>query len=183
VKALAVAILLIASHAHADVFEFKDVDGFEKCLKLDSLVETVKTDKGAQTRVLNAIEIQTRCIDAGVKLLATSKNKDVLGAFIKAVKRLSAPENALELCGLLAGVATASCNDIDLYEVLIAGFAHVDDNYVERAKTLARRCLKDKNFQKDFLDETSNSDANVRAHACEVLLGEKLVKSCKPRKP
>ncbi|HET9990004.1 MAG TPA: hypothetical protein VFQ65_15845, partial [Kofleriaceae bacterium] len=130
-----------------------------------------------------ANEIQTRCIEAGVKLLATSKNKDVLGAFIKTVKRLSAPENALELCRLLAGVSTASCNDIDVYEVLIAGLSHVDDGYVGRAKTLAKRCLEDKNFQKDFLDETTNSDANVRAHACEVLLGEKLVKSCKSRKP
>jgi hypothetical protein len=45
-----------------------------------------------------------------------------------------------------------------------------------------KRCLKDKEFRKDFLEEQDSSDANISANACQILLEEKLVKSCKAAK-
>jgi hypothetical protein len=182
--ALSLAILGAAApaRARADAFAFKDVAGFERCMQLDHLVETVHTDDGAQTRWLEPGEIQQRCIEAALKLLAPSKKHDVIIPYVKVVSRLSAPENATGLGALAAAVAPAACNDLAIYEVVIAGIAHNDDPYVDRAKALARQCLKDGEFRKDFSDELKNGDKHVRAHACELLVEAKLVKSCEGSK-
>ncbi|HEX3763814.1 MAG TPA: hypothetical protein VHW23_34195 [Kofleriaceae bacterium] len=182
--ALILAILgASATRARADAFAFKDVEGFERCMQLDHLVETVHTDQGAQTRLLSPFEIQLRCIDAATKLLAPSKKPDEIIAYVKVTSRLSAPENATGLGALAAAVAPAACNDIAIYSVVIAGLAHRDDPYVDRAKALARQCLKDGEFRKDFSDELKNDDPHVRAHACDVMLAAKLVKSCAGSRP
>lgn len=180
--ALILAILGAAATARADAFAFKNVEGFERCMQLDHLVETVHTDDGAQTRWLEPGEIQQRCIEAALKLLAPSKKHDVIIPFVKVVSRLSAPENATGLSALAAAVAPAACNDLAIYEVVIAGIAHIDDPYVDRAKALAGQCLKDGEFRKDFSDELKNGDKHVRAHACDVLLAARLVKSCEGSK-
>jgi hypothetical protein len=179
--ALILAVLGAAAapaRAWADAFAFKDVGGFERCMRLDHLVETVHTDDGAQTRWLDPGEIQQRCIDAAMKLLASSKKPDAIIPYVKVVSRVSAPENAIGLGGLAAAAAPAACNDLAIYEAAIAGLAHDDDPYVERAKALARPCLKDAEFRKDFNDELKNGDPHVRAHACDVLVAARLVKSC-----
>lgn len=167
-----------ATPAHADVFAFKDVEGFERCMQLDHLVETVHTDQGAQSRWLDPGEIQQRCIGAAMKLLAPSKKPTEIIPYIKVVSRRSATENAIGLGGLAAAIAPAACNDLAIYEAVIAGLAHIDDPYVDRARGLARTCLKDAEFRKDFSDELKNGDPHVRAHACDVLLAAKVVKSC-----
>jgi hypothetical protein len=179
--AVVLAILGAAAapaRARADAFAFKNVEGFERCMQLDHLVETVHTDDGAQTRWLEPGEIQQRCITAALKLLATSKKPDEIIPYVKVTSRLSAPENAIGLGGLAAAVAPAACNDLAIYEAMIAGLAHIDDPYVDRAKALARACLKDGEFRKDFSDELKNGDDHVRAHACDVLVAARLVKSC-----
>lgn len=179
--ALSLAILGAAAtpaRARADAFAFKDVEGFERCMQLDHLVETVHTGEGAQTRWLDPGEIQQRCIDAAMKLLAPGKKRDEIIAYVKVVSRLSAPENAIGLAGLAAAAAPAACNDLAIYEAVIAGLAHDGDPYVDRAKALAGRCLEDREFRKDFSDELGNGDPHVRAHACDVLLAARLVKSC-----
>jgi len=49
-EALADARVLLGTSgvARADVFAFKDLDGFERCMQLDHLVEKVNTDNGSQ---------------------------------------------------------------------------------------------------------------------------------------
>src|SRR5213078_2580541 len=178
---IVVALLGLSRVAHADVFAFKDLDGFERCMQLDHLVEKVNTDKGSQTRLLSPLEIQLRCIEAAVKLVSASKNKDLTMDFIKATKRLTAPENALDLIGVLVDTSIAACNDLVNYEVFIKALSYPRDNtfYLPRARSVVKRCLKDKEFKKDFLEEQDKSDAHVAANACQILLEEKLVKSCK----
>lgn len=182
---LLVILLLGASRpARADVFAFKDLDGYEKCMQLDHLVETVNTDKGSQTRMLGEHEIQLRCIESAVKLLSASKNKDLMMDFVKATKRLSAPVNALDLISVLVDTSVVACNEMAVYEVLTRALSLPKDEkyYLTRVRSVVKRCLKDKDFRKDFLEEQDSSDANVSANACQILLEEKLVKSCKAAK-
>jgi hypothetical protein len=183
--ALALVVLLgSVTSARADVFAFKDLDGFEKCMQLDHLIEKIATDKGSQTRVLGSAEIQLRCIESAVKLLTGSKNKDVMMDFVKSTRRLSAPENALDIISVLADSAVTACNDIEVYEVLNRGLAHSkgDDFYVKKARIGVKKCLKDKDYRKDFLEEKDNANADLAANACQILLEEKLVKACKGAK-
>jgi len=93
-------------------------------MELDHLVEKVNTDKGAQARLLSPLEIQMRCIEAAVKLVSASKNKDLAMDFVKATKRLTAPENSLDLVGALVDISIAACNDLAAYEVLIKGLTY-----------------------------------------------------------
>jgi hypothetical protein len=168
------------------VFAFKDLDGFEKCLQTDHLVEKVNTDKGSQTRYLSQVEIQIRCVESAVKVLAPAKSKDTDLDFIGAVKRLSAPENALDLISVLVDHTITGCNDIAAYEVLTRSLARPKDtsksSYFTKAKTIVKRCLKDKDFKTDFMDEQTSENGHLGANACEILLEEKLVKSCKGTK-
>lgn len=187
-KLLMIVVVLAAmtTRVHADAFEFSDVEGFEGCMQLDHLVETVRTGNGSQTRFLSEIEIQIKCIAAASQLLARAKKKDAIMPFIGAVKRLSAPVNALPLIDLVTRVSLPSCDDSENYDVLAAALelpGEPGGGYVARAKPIVVRCLKDKAFQKDLIDELGSREKNLAAHACDILLEQKLVKSCKGSKP
>lgn len=179
-------LLSLPSLAHADVFGFKDLAGFEKCMQTDHLVEEVKTDKGSQTRLLGEVEIQMRCIDSAVKVLAPGKSKDTDLEFINAAKRLTAHENVVDLVGVLADHALVGCNELAAYTVLTKALSHPKDtgkaSLFSRTKLVVKRCLKDGQFKADFLEEKDASDSYLAANACDILLEEKLVKSCKGAK-
>lgn len=167
--------------ARADVFEIKDHESFEKCMTTDHLVETVNTAKGSQAKLLSQGEIQERCIGAGATFLRGKKDKDVALEFIKTTKRLSAHESALDLVGALAEFAPVGCNDMAGYTVLLRALSFPKDSgtLFARSKVVIKRCLKDKDFKKDFLEEVDSSDTHVAANSCQILLEEKLVKACK----
>ncbi len=186
VATLLVATFLVATPrvAHADVFAFKNLEGFEKCLQLDHLVEKVNTADGSQTRLLDPVEIQLRCVDAAVKLAAAKKDKGLTMEFVTATKRLSGAANAIDLTGVLTELSIATCNDMPVYEVFLAALAYSQDNtfYPQRVRRVVKHCLKDKEFRKDFLEEQDNADAHIAGNACRILLEEKLVKACKGSK-
>jgi hypothetical protein len=179
---VAILVSLACGVAHADVFAFKDLAGYEKCMSLDHLVETVMTDTGAQTRFLSHEEVQVRCIDSAVKLLSGTKSTDLMLEFVKSTRRLAAPQAAPELAEVLVDATLTGCNDIVVYEVLLAGLSADDRVFLPRARLIAKRCLRDATFKKDFLDEKDNADARIAANACQILAEEKLVKSCKGSK-
>lgn len=182
---LALAIVAASTGvARADVFAFKDLDGFEKCMELDHLIESVKTDSGAQHRVLGPEEIQPRCVEAAVKLLTPTKNKDLMFEFVKSTKRLSAPVQALPIISILIDTSIAACNEMANYEVIMRPLDDPPDRvFFPKSKSIIKRCLKDKDFKKDFLDEKDSQDAHRAESACQILLEEKLVKACKGAKP
>ncbi len=170
--------------ASADIFVFKDLPGFEKCLQTDHLVETVKTDKGSQTRFLSAEEIQERCVESAVKVVTAAKNKDTTMEFIQSTKRLSTPSNSLDLIKVFVDQQLAGCNEMAIYEVLLGPLRGPNDGnvYITKDKAVIKQCLKDKDFKKDFLEEKDSPDSYVAANACDILREEKLVKSCKGSK-
>jgi hypothetical protein len=176
-------VLLLATVrlAHADVFAFKDLEGFEKCMQLDHLIERVDTADGSQTRLLEPGEIQQRCIAAAVKLAAARKDKDLTMELVKATRRLSGDANAIDLTGVLIDLSIPACNDMVVYEVFLAALSLPRDNtfYLPRVRRVVKRCLKDKEFRKDFLEEQDNGNADIARNACQILLEDKLVKSCK----
>lgn len=177
---LVVAIALASSEARADVFAFKDLDGFEKCMRLDHLVETTHTADGEQHRMLGQDEIQERCVDAAVKLLAPTKDKGLMFSFVKATKQLAGPARALPLISVLIDTALPMCNEIENYEVIVRPLDAPPDRWAfPRAKSIIKRCLANAEFKKDFLEEKDSSDKQRAANACAILLEEKLVKSCK----
>ncbi|HWU91510.1 MAG TPA: hypothetical protein VN253_29785 [Kofleriaceae bacterium] len=183
-------ILLIvagtATSAHADVFGFKDLDGYERCLQTDHLVETVKTDKGEQSRLLGPLEIQLRCIESAVKLLGPSKDKDLAMSFVKSTKRLTAPENSLDLINVLVDKSLPACNDMAVYEVINRSLSRPmstdSKSSYSKGRGVAKRCLKDAQYRKDFLEELDSSNTQLREAACDLLLEEKLVKACPAKK-
>lgn len=172
---------LVAASAHADAFVFKDAAGFEKCMQLDHLIEHVKTADGGQTRVLGPDEIQPRCIDAAVKLIARTKDKALAFECVTITKREAAPVMALDLIGALVDLSLPACNAMEVYEVLMRPLSsgHDEDRATATATAIIKRCLKDKDFKKDFLDEKDSGDEARARHACRILVEEKLVKSCK----
>jgi hypothetical protein len=178
-KLMMLAVLIGAPRVHADVFAFTDRDGFEKCMQLDHLIETITTPTGAQTRMLGPAEIQPRCIDAAAIVLA-HKTKDEALDWIALAKRLAPWELAVPLVGTLADLALPACNEMAGYEVLLAALARPKDSHaVAAVKPVVVHCLKDKQFKTDFLDEKDNADKTLRANACDILVEQKLIKRCK----
>lgn len=180
---LALAALLgSVGIARADVFEIKDHESFEKCLATDHLLETVNTGKGTQSKVLDPIEIQLRCIAGGVKFLAAKKDKALALEFVETAKRRTAHVNALDLVSAMVDISLPSCNELSGYTVVTRVLAMPKDGsgtMYPRARSIVKRCLKDKEYKKDFLEEIDSSDAHVAANSCQILLEEKLVKACK----
>lgn len=167
--------------ASADIFVFKNLDGFERCMQTDHLIEKVKTDSGSQTRLLAPEEIQARCVAAAARLIAGTRNKDLALALINSTKRLSAHENALELIDPLVGFAVPACNEMAVYEVILRGLSRDKqaNPVFARTRGIVKRCLKDGQFKKDFLEEKDSPDATLAVNACGILLEEKLVKACR----
>lgn len=97
-------------------------------MQLDHLVEKIDTAGGAQARLLEPREIQRRCIDAAVRLVAASRNKDLGLELVKATKRLTAPENAIDLTGGVVELALAACNELAVYEVFTKALSYPKDN-------------------------------------------------------
>ena len=50
----ALTTALFASAAHADVFAFSDISGFEACMKTEKLTEKTKTRTGEQVQLLES---------------------------------------------------------------------------------------------------------------------------------
>ena len=187
VRWILLAAFVVASvrEARADVFAFRDLDGFERCLSLDHLVVTEKTGSGSQTRLLGPIEIQPRCIDAAARLLASEKSKATVMSYVDAIKRLSAAENSIDLIDLVVKLSLPACDDSEVYDVIARVLERPASSggYVARAKPIIKRCLKDAAFRKDFLEELGSDNKYLAANACDIAREEKLVKSCKGSKP
>jgi len=182
----AAVLAAMTTRARADAFEIRDLGGFESCLQREEMLETVKTTNGSQVRLLSNLEIQARCIDSAVQLLAGTKRKDTVMRYVDAVKRLSAPVNSLPLIDLAVRISPPACNDIEVYEVLAAALELPDKlgaSYIARAKSIVARCLRDKSFRKDFVEELHSHDPQLAAHACDILQKEKIVSACKGSTP
>lgn len=183
-RLVGVIVLMTSSIVFAgkSVFNFSDLNGYEKCLRQDHLIETVKTDSGAQTRALDPFEIRARCVQEASKILSKEKNPETLMSYLKATKRLSNVENSLEIAQLLANVSSKACNDMDTYLVIKEALSvpknRGADSQLKKADKVVRTCLKDAEFKKDFMEELDSSDAYLKANTCDILLEEKLVKSC-----
>ncbi|MEQ1878787.1 MAG: hypothetical protein ABL958_19255, partial [Bdellovibrionia bacterium] len=116
------------AHAESDIFTFKDVKGFEKCMNTDHLVEIEKGQTKESGRFLRQGEVQLRCIEKAVTLLGAQKpDKGVFLKFIQTTKRTSAHESALDLINVAVTKIVAECNNIELYEVLTKALSHPKD--------------------------------------------------------
>lgn len=179
--AIAIVSLAGTATARAGAFDFKDAEGFEKCMQLDHLIETVKTANGAEHRILTPQEIQPRCVSAAAALVTQLKDKDLGLECIQITKREAAPETSIELIGATTNLSLPLCNEMAIYEVLLRPLSdgHESDWGKKKVKPIIKRCLKDSEFKKDFLEEKDAGDATRAANACQILLEEKLVKACK----
>jgi len=174
-------IAFVGVTANASIFEFKDLKGYEKCLKQDHLLEK----GGGEERILRPVEIQRRCVESAVKHLKAEKDKKKILDFIKITKRGTGHENAIELVGVLATADAKACNEMEAYEVIRKAISHpkdypsVIDSYYEDAKAVIKNCMKDAEFKKDFIEEKDSSDSYIADNACAMLMEQKLIKECR----
>jgi hypothetical protein len=147
-------------------------------------VESVRTDKGFEHRVLTPDEIQPRCVTAAAALVTQAKDKALGLACLQISRRESGPEASIDLIGALTAVSPPACNDMQAYEVLLRPLSdgYDTDWGKNKVKPIIKRCLRDNDFKRDFLEEKDSGDATRAANACRILLEEKLVKSCKESK-
>ena len=136
--------------------------------------------------MLDKVQIQIQCVKQAAALVDQKKiTPQETRNFVVAVRQASAPENAMPLIIRVARQQTAECNESENYKIMLQSLSHPKDypstanSYFEKVKTLAKSCLKDKEFQKDFMDELKSDNSYVKANACDILLAEKLVKTCK----
>lgn len=167
-----------------DIFAFKDVGGFEKCMRVDSLIDVAKTNTGSQGRMLNGNEIRERCLESAVVVLKSEKKKAVVEEYVMATKRNAAHEASMVLIERLIQVNPKSCNDMIAYEVILKVLSHpmdggTTDPVVGATRRVIQTCLKDGEFKKDFLEEKDNANSYISNNACEILKAENVLKTCK----
>jgi hypothetical protein len=175
--------LLFAFSANADIFRFSDVAGYEKCLRTDHLAERTNTASGAQARWLNAADVQIRCVESAANFLAGKKDVGLMKEFVKTTMRGTAHENAIDIVAPLVKASLAECNDLEIYKIILKTLSRPKSDstasYFQKGRKVTLACLKDKQFKQDFLEEKDSSDSYLSANACEILLEQKLVPSCK----
>jgi hypothetical protein len=176
------AVLAAAGPAHADAFGFTDHDGFVACMRLDHLVESVKLGDRVETRVLGPDEIQPRCVAAAATLVARTKDSALGLACVSSTAQLATAALALPLVSASIDVSLPLCNDSEVYAVLLQPLSSGFTTNLPAATAIVKRCLKNKDFRTDFLDELNSSDDTRAENACRIARDEKLVKSCKGTK-
>jgi len=181
---VSVFLLVISAPSRADIFAFKDLDGFEKCLRQNHLVESAKSGDKKQSRYLNKAEVEHRCFQNATKRLSKEKNPKVVTEWVDLASKHSHRSNAIDLLKILAGLDRKKCNDPIIYDTLLDIFSgpmsEDKKSFYQRAKAVTRVCLKDPTFKTDFMDEQDSTPGSYRYKAvCEVLLSEKLIKACK----
>ncbi len=147
--------------------------------------EVLTTAKGLQKKMLSKLDIRDRCVAAAETLLAKSKDSKKIMEFVQTTKRNSAHEDALGLIRLLVTVDLKSCNDMEVYGVLLKALAHpeshpsINDPYIKGVGKIVTVCLKDAEFKKDFQEEKDNGNSYIAPNACKLLKAAKVEKSCK----
>jgi hypothetical protein len=191
VTALGLALLSISSTASADIFSFKDTEGFEKCLQNTHLVEAVKTKTGEQRRLLSKLDVQERCLERAKSYLTTERKKlskkvqeaAVIGSWVKVATKNTARSNAIDLIGLQVSLDARRCNDETIYDVFLSILstpAHDDaKSLYQRGRSAIVTCLGNKQFKKDFFDEQNATRSSHRyRNVCEILKSKKQIKKC-----
>lgn len=176
--------LVLSTSASADIFAFKTVEGFEKCLRQDHLVETAKSGDKKQSRYLDKMEVQYRCFESATAHLSKEKKPAVVADWIKVGMKNSDRQNSIDLMKILAMLDPTKCNDSMIYDTILDIFSgpkkEDKKSLYQRAKSVTKVCLKDKTFKTDFMDEQDSTPGSYRYEAvCDVLKSEGLIKACK----
>jgi len=175
---------LQAFTAKADIFAFKNLDGFEKCLQQDHLVETMKGGGGKQSRFLDKMQVQYRCFESATALLSKEKKAATVVEWVKVAFENSAHANAIDLLKILASLDAKKCNDKMIYDTVLDIFSGPvssdKKSLYQRGKAVALICLKDATYKTDFLDEQDSTPEGYRFKAvCDVLMSAGIIKACK----
>lgn len=176
--------VLIPSISRADIFAFKNTDGFEKCLQQDHLVETSKGGGGKQSRFLDKMQVQYRCFESATALLSKEKKAATVVEWVKVAFENSAHANAIDLLKILASLDIKKCNDKMIYNTILdifSGPISTDKKSLyQRGKSVALICLKDSTFKTDFLEEQDSTPDGYQFKAvCDVLKSAGIIKACK----
>ena len=177
-------LAVTASVAKADIFAIKSLDGFEKCLQQDHLVETVKSGSSKQSKFMDKIQVQDRCFQSATSYLSKERKAATVQEWVKVAFNNSAHANAIDLLKILAGLDVKKCNDDMIYKTLLDIFSGPKSedkkSLYQRGKSTALICLKDPTFKKDFMDEQDSTPDSYRYNAvCDVLKSAGLIKACK----
>src|SRR5262249_9554103 len=113
------------------------------------------------------------------RLIRHTQNRDLAMGVVRVTKRLSAHVNALDPISALVDLSLAACNDIEVYKIVMTPLDYDVGALLAKSPSIIKRCLKDKDVKKDFVDEKDSSNQQRAASACKILVEEKLVKSCK----
>ena len=90
---------------------------------------------------------------------------------------------------IVEGGLKAECNEMDVYSVLTKSLRHPKDfpsssnSYFKKVQRIAKTCLKDSEFKKDFMEEKDKPEPYLNENACAILETEKLVSNCKKASP
>jgi hypothetical protein len=177
-------VALLPTISKADIFAFKNTDGFEKCLQQDHLVETSKGGGGKQSRFLDKMQIQYRCFESATALLSNEKKLPTVLEWVKTAFEHSAHANAIDLLKILASLDVKKCNDKMIYNTILdifSGPISTDKKSLyQRGKSVALICLKDSTFKADFLEEQNSTPGGYQFNAvCDVLMSAGIIKACK----
>jgi hypothetical protein len=86
---------------------------------------------------------------------------------------------ALPLVSASIDVSLPLCDGSEVYAVLMQPLSSGYSTNLPAATAIVKRCLKNKDFKTDFLDELNSSDETRAENACRIARDEKLVKACK----
>ncbi len=178
-------VILLTSRADADIFNFTDIKGFETCLQTQQLKEIETVAGSQQEHWFTQIELQQRCIQNAIKILKSGSfsSANILD-YVKTTKRESAHEQSLDLIQVLVEKNLKECNNMEVYSVVKKALSHPQDypsvqgSYFEKTKQILKFCMKDIEFKKDFIEEKDSTDQYLADNVCQVLLTEKIIKSC-----
>jgi hypothetical protein len=170
--------------SRASIFQFSDAAGFEKCMLNDHLVEETKTDKGSEKKYLDVSQIKMRCIESAAKLLSSEKGAGRLLSFLTVARENASALLSIPLVQTIALNSPSTCNEMKVYEVLTKSLDYpfsnstTDKNEFLQIKKAVDACLRDKTFQKDFMEEKDSSKPDLAKNACRLLQQQKLVSQC-----
>ncbi|MCX6115962.1 MAG: hypothetical protein NT027_00320 [Proteobacteria bacterium] len=179
-------LLSLSATGSASIFDFKDTDGYEKCLKEEYIVTGKKTETSSGTeeeyKGMDKFQIRAKCVKSAVKLLGASPKLEQINSYLQTTTDNVQIEEAIDFVILASKAKISTCTEDLNYSIiskcLVDKKGKGQDTFFARAKQAIAVCVKDEAFKTKFVKLRRSSSGYTKENTCELLKEFKVQPMC-----
>ncbi len=170
-------LVTLSTQVSASIFDFKDTDGYESCLKEEFIVTGGKTSSAPNSKEeykgMDKFQIRAKCVKNAIALLGSNAKIDQINSYLQTTTDSIQIEEAIDFVILAAKAQLSTCTEDLNYSIIsrcLTGKKEKGKNsFFARAKQAIEVCLKNDKFKTKFVKLRRSSEGYTKDNTCELL--------------